>query len=105
MMCKHCKYIYITKNKKTPPQKKKQQTTYSLSVFLFFRYVSLIQPKQVLKEELEELRKHLEALNSPIVFCHNDPVLGNIIYNKQKGMLSHSIKSICEYPVEIKVTK
>ena len=74
-------YVYIHK----------KRLTNALSEFLFFRYVSLIQPKQVLKEELDELRKHLEALNSPIVFCHNDPVLGNIIYNKQKGILSHSI--------------
>jgi len=47
--------------------------------------VAKIKPKHVLRAELELLRSQLESLNSPTVFCHNDLLLKNIIYNKEKG--------------------
>lgn len=49
------------------------------------QYESTICPKHVLEQELCKLRDHLEALNSPVVFCHNDLLLKNIIYNEGKG--------------------
>ncbi|XP_060579167.1 ethanolamine kinase 1-like [Ruditapes philippinarum] len=49
------------------------------------QYLAKIKPKDVLRKELDELRVHLEALNSPVVFCHNDLLLKNIIYNEEKG--------------------
>ncbi|KAJ6638414.1 Ethanolamine kinase, partial [Pseudolycoriella hygida] len=35
-----------------------------------------------LRDEFAELYKHLVTLNSPVVFCHNDLLLGNVIYEK-----------------------
>ena len=40
----------------------------------------------MLQEEFRNLRDHLEALNSPKVFCHNDLLHLNIIYDKDKGI-------------------
>lgn len=33
-----------------------------------------------MKEELEELKKTLENVSNPVVFCHNDLLLANIIH-------------------------
>ncbi|KAG0003330.1 hypothetical protein BGZ65_001806 [Modicella reniformis] len=37
-----------------------------------------------LHQELATLESHLVALNSPVVFCHNDLLYGNLIYNESK---------------------
>ncbi|KAJ3271863.1 Ethanolamine kinase [Terramyces sp. JEL0728] len=37
-----------------------------------------------LREELLELQSHLEKLESPVVFCHNDLLSGNLIYNSEQ---------------------
>ena len=50
-----------------------------------YRYTEIIHPKRILEKEQQELWDHLEALNSPIVFCHNDLLPKNIIYNEEKG--------------------
>lgn len=51
------------------------------------RYTQIIRPKHVLEKEQQELWDHLEALNSPIVFCHNDLLPKNIIYNEEEGSI------------------
>lgn len=43
-----------------------------------------VQPKKSLLNELEMLQSELSGLDSPVVFCHNDLLLKNIIYNKQR---------------------
>ncbi|KAJ8299324.1 hypothetical protein KUTeg_023384 [Tegillarca granosa] len=43
-----------------------------------------IKPKKALSKELDILRQELESMECPIVLCHNDLTLINIIYNKQK---------------------
>lgn len=45
-------------------------------------------PIHQLKEEFAELYKHLVALNSPTVFCHNDLLLGNVIYEKSTDRIT-----------------
>lgn len=35
-----------------------------------------------LHEEMKWLKKTIEALNSPVVFCHNDMQEGNILLNQ-----------------------
>ncbi|KAJ3324574.1 Ethanolamine kinase [Boothiomyces sp. JEL0866] len=37
-----------------------------------------------LREELLELQSHLEKLESPVVFCHNDLLSGNLIYDPEQ---------------------
>ncbi|KAF9152550.1 hypothetical protein BG015_005107 [Linnemannia schmuckeri] len=39
---------------------------------------------ETLHKELILLENHLLKLNSPVVFCHNDLLYGNLIYNKEK---------------------
>ena len=31
------------------------------------------------------LQNHLENLDSPVVLCHNDLLINNVVYNKEKG--------------------
>ncbi|KAM6458694.1 ethanolamine kinase 2 isoform 2-T2 [Liasis olivaceus] len=40
---------------------------------------------EVLEEEIHWMKEHLSQLRSPIVFCHNDLLSKNIIYNKAEG--------------------
>ncbi|KAL4225642.1 Ethanolamine kinase [Mactra antiquata] len=51
------------------------------------KFVSTIKPKDVLRQEIDELKSHLEVLNSPVVFCHNDLLLKNVIFNEEKGQV------------------
>ncbi|OWK08584.1 hypothetical protein Celaphus_00010718, partial [Cervus elaphus hippelaphus] len=39
----------------------------------------------VLEQELAWLKEHLPPLDSPVVFCHNDLLCKNIIYDSSKG--------------------
>lgn len=39
-----------------------------------------------LKSELHKLEAILKKLDSPVVFCHNDLLSGNIIFEPDKGM-------------------
>ncbi|CAH2063341.1 unnamed protein product, partial [Iphiclides podalirius] len=41
-----------------------------------------------LRIEFERLKSKLTKSESPIVFAHNDLLLGNVIYNESKGMVS-----------------
>ncbi|XP_023949336.1 ethanolamine kinase [Bicyclus anynana] len=41
-----------------------------------------------LRIEFERLKSHLIKTESPIVFAHNDLLLGNVIYNESKGTVS-----------------
>ena len=54
----------------------------------FYRFTDNLPPKSDLKKEVEELWNHLENLNSPVVFCHNDLLPANIIYNREIGIYS-----------------
>lgn len=38
-----------------------------------------------LRNEIDEMERHLVKLGSPVVFCHNDVLVHNIIYNEEKG--------------------
>lgn len=48
------------------------------------RFVELIPPKCKLEEEYAIIKKELSGLGSPLVFCHNDLLLANVIYNSKK---------------------
>lgn len=39
----------------------------------------------MLERELAWLKEHLSQLDSPVVFCHNDLLCKNIIYDSTKG--------------------
>ncbi|KAJ8724981.1 hypothetical protein PYW07_015939 [Mythimna separata] len=41
-----------------------------------------------LRIEYERLKSHLIKTTSPVVFAHNDLLLGNVIYNKDEGTIS-----------------
>lgn len=45
------------------------------------RYVSLVAGgAEMLRRELAQLTTALSCLDSPVVFCHNDLLLANVIY-------------------------
>lgn len=48
------------------------------------RFLELIPPKSRLEEEYALLKTELSSVGSPIVFCHNDLLLANVIYNAEK---------------------
>ncbi|GAB6019507.1 Ethanolamine kinase 1 [Chamberlinius hualienensis] len=52
------------------------------------RFKRYIPSKSKLGEELQLLEDHLSNLQSPVVFCHNDVLLKNVIYNKQNNKVA-----------------
>ncbi|RZC36210.1 ethanolamine kinase 2, partial [Asbolus verrucosus] len=52
------------------------------------RYQEIGTPKSKIQEEIHYLRRFLSDLKSPVVFCHNDLLLGNVIYTKEKGCVT-----------------
>ncbi|CAG0900583.1 unnamed protein product [Darwinula stevensoni] len=52
---------------------------------IFLREVA---PKGKLVAEMEDLQSKLGSSTSPIVFCHNDLLLGNIIYSKKSSSVT-----------------
>lgn len=54
-----------------------------------FSYLQLELPsKKELIVEFASLEKQLKQLESPIVFCHNDLLLGNIVHNEAKKSIT-----------------
>lgn len=41
--------------------------------------------KTYLGDQIQHLKSMVVRLNSPVVFCHNDLLSGNIVYNDEKG--------------------
>lgn len=44
----------------------------------------LISPYVVLEKEYHLLENTLSKVNSPVVYAHNDLLLGNVLYNKEQ---------------------
>lgn len=44
----------------------------------------------MLANEIEELKRHLNRVESPTVLCHNDLLTKNIIYNSDEGEITSS---------------
>lgn len=61
------------------------------------RLKNSIPSKDELEKEVQTLKEHLVSLNSPVVFSHNDLLLKNIIYNKEKG------KDISYFDLSLKI--
>ncbi|XP_013185648.1 ethanolamine kinase [Amyelois transitella] len=49
------------------------------------RFVTSLGSITKLRIEFERLKSHLTKAESPVVFAHNDLVLGNVIYNQSEG--------------------
>ena len=52
-----------------------------------FRFVKQAPSKAKLKEEIEMLQSVLLKHDCPVVFCHNDLLCKNIVYDETKGSL------------------
>jgi ethanolamine kinase len=52
------------------------------------RFLELIPPKGKLEEEYALLKAELCGVSSPVVFCHNDLLLANVIYNAEKSAVT-----------------
>jgi ethanolamine kinase len=44
----------------------------------------LIPPYTVLEKEYQMMKETLSRINSPVVFSHNDLLLGNVLYNQKE---------------------
>lgn len=51
------------------------------------RYSSSVPPKETVQNELKWLKRMLEQLNNQLVFCHNDLLLANILYDKDENSI------------------
>ncbi|KAM4749526.1 ethanolamine kinase 1 [Rhinophrynus dorsalis] len=51
------------------------------------RFLRDIPNRQVLQEEMGWMKEVLTGLGSPVVFCHNDLLCKNIVYNERRGDL------------------
>ena len=56
----------------------------SLSISRFRETFGSLEPLRV---EVQDMTEELNRLNLPNVFCHNDLLSGNLIYNAQEGEL------------------
>jgi ethanolamine kinase len=54
----------------------------------FFRFEKLIKPHSSLLYEYQTLKNSLSQLDSPVVFCHNDLLLTNILYNQNENKVT-----------------
>lgn len=57
-------------------------------IFLSFRFEETIMSKKRISEEVQYLKEVLGKLQSPVVFAHNDLLLGNVIYTEEKGTVN-----------------
>ena len=52
-----------------------------------------------MRRELEMLQRELDSVESPVVFCHNDLLPANIVYDEKKGGLRliklNNLRTIC----------
>lgn len=55
---------------------------------LLFRVAATFPPVSKLREEFNELYTALEKLNSPVLFCHNDLLLGNVIFTEERNKVT-----------------
>jgi ethanolamine kinase len=56
--------------------------------FTRFRVTATLPTKAQLRNEFNELFAVLEATKSPLVFCHNDLLLGNVVYTEERGSVT-----------------
>ncbi|XP_061434951.1 ethanolamine kinase 1-like, partial [Lethenteron reissneri] len=52
---------------------------------IFFRFLAEVPSRAELEREMLGLQETLAGLGSPVVLCHNDLLVKNIIYNAEKG--------------------
>ena len=54
-------------------------------VSLSLRFKEIFGTVATLQEEVDALQLELRATDPPLVFCHNDLLCGNLIYDKTSG--------------------
>lgn len=55
---------------------------------LHFRVAATLPSKAKLREEFDELYAALVEINSPVLFCHNDLLPGNVVYTEEHGKVT-----------------
>lgn len=56
--------------------------------FTCFRVAATLPSKAKLREEFNELYAALKATKSPILFCHNDLLPGNVVYTEERSKVT-----------------
>lgn len=54
----------------------------------YYRYEATIKPFAALKEEYNFLYKKFSKSGSPVVYAHNDLLIGNILYDEKKNSVT-----------------
>lgn len=57
---------------------------------IFNSFKRLFGSIETYRKEIEEIEQVMRTLKSPLVFCHNDLLSGNLIYNQKRGQ-THSL--------------
>lgn len=53
-------------------------------IIFTLRFEMLISPYTVLEKEYHLMEQTLPKINSPVVYAHNDLLLGNVLYNQEQ---------------------
>lgn len=53
-------------------------------IIFTLRFETLISPYVVLEKEYQLMKETLSKINSPVVYAHNDLLLGNVLYNQEQ---------------------
>lgn len=57
-------------------------------MFVFSRFEKVIKSHSSLLHEYQTLKDSLSKIDSPVVFCHNDLLLTNILYNQERNQVT-----------------
>lgn len=85
------KFFDLVPNKFTDEEKNARYALWcwmprNLCYFIDFRYKG--PTKQQIRTEIDRIRQHLSETSNPVVFCHNDLLLGNVIYTKEQNFVT-----------------
>lgn len=59
-----------------------------IRIFFVYRFTNSFGSITKLRIEYERLKSYLSKTDSPIVFAHNDLLLGNVVHDKDEGTIS-----------------
>ena len=79
-----------------------------MKVLFLFSFKQIFGSLETIKREIKEIKEVLLNLKSPLVFCHNDVLPANIIYNEKTGMIANIIitrSSLCNFECTVLAVK
>jgi ethanolamine kinase len=81
-------YLFLIRSREAEKVNNAKHQRRSHDKFAYFRVAQTLPTKAQLREEFNELFHELEATKSPLVFCHNDLLLGNVVYTGERNSVT-----------------